>query len=66
MRRRHLAGQSVNHIATAMGRSWDSVNRYIHGLTWIQTRNPRHPPEEHLRYFRERTRRRREHLRTLR
>jgi hypothetical protein len=49
MRRRLAAGQSVNHIANAMGRSWTSVNRYARGLSWIETRNPRRSAEDHRR-----------------
>jgi hypothetical protein len=49
MRKRYLAGQSINYIATAMGRSWTSANRYARGLSWIETRNPRISHEEHLR-----------------
>jgi hypothetical protein len=64
MRRRHAAGQSINHIANAMGRSWTSVNRYAKGLSWIETRNPRQSPEEHREYYR-RKRREREFRRRL-
>jgi hypothetical protein len=64
MRQRHAAGQSVNYIATAMGRSWTSVHRYVHGLSWIETRDPRRSPEEHRRYFRIKQRQR-EHLRRI-
>jgi hypothetical protein len=46
MQRRFATGQSVNYIANAMGRSWTSVNR--RGLTWVETRNPKHSPEHHL------------------
>jgi hypothetical protein len=64
MRRRHAEGQSVNYIATAMGRSWTSVNRYVRGLSWAETRDPRRSPQKHLEYFRDR-RRQRQHLRRL-
>jgi hypothetical protein len=64
MRRRHDEGQTVNYIADAMGRSWTSVNRYVHRLSWVETRTPRRSPEQHLEYFRV-MRAHREHLRRL-
>jgi response regulator of citrate/malate metabolism len=64
MRRRHAAGQSINYIANAMGRSWTSVNRYARGLSWVETRDPRRSRDEHLEYFRV-GRRRHRHLRRL-
>jgi hypothetical protein len=64
MRRRHAERQSINYIANAMGRSWTSVNRYAKGLSWVETRDPRRPPEAHREYFRRRQRHR-QHLRRL-
>jgi hypothetical protein len=64
MRRRHADGQSMNHIANAMGRSWTSVNRYVRGLSWVETRDPRRSPQEHLEYSRTRQRQR-DHRRRL-
>ena len=52
MRQRFAEGQSRNYIANAMGRSWTSVNRYVYDLSWVETRNPRRSPEEHLNYSR--------------
>jgi hypothetical protein len=58
MKRRRSDGQSINYIAMAMCRSWTSVNRYVHGLSWIETRNPTRSPEDHLAHFRLISRRR--------
>jgi hypothetical protein len=63
MGRRFAAGQTINHIANAMGRSWTSANRYARGLSWLETRNPRRSPQEHLEYFRQRQRNYRRRLR---